>query len=192
MKYKLLLLPMLLLAHVSLSQSTKSIVGFGTAQTGNRDLPGQMILLGTQKKLGKRIGFEVMGSGSLTQGTKIFAPGFAIEQKSKGGSLDAGAHLYLNAGRFTFYPALGPSIRFARERYFRSASIWQSGGQVVDFEADVVDEHQVQLGGVLALNADVRLTDKYTLGIRGSVHTYHTGQSLAFVGLTVKKTGWWF
>ncbi|PRY13258.1 hypothetical protein CLV24_106173 [Pontibacter ummariensis] len=193
MKTKLLLPLLLLLAQLSFAQTTtRSVVGFGTVVTGNGDLPGPMLLLGTQRKLGKRIGYEIMASGSSTQGTRFFAPGYTIEEKSKGMSLDGGFHLYLHLGRLTFYPAIGPSIRFARERYMKSASIRQVNGQVVEFESEVVDEHQVQLGGMLALNIDARLTDKYSLGLRGSVHTYHTGQRLAFVGFTLKKTGWWF
>lgn len=193
MKYKLLLTLLIIAAQETSAQNTpKSIFGFGSAISGNGDLPGHMFLLGTHKTFNKFASFELTATGVWTQATYTFARGYEIDEESKGISLDLAYAPQIAVGRFVLFPAVGPSVRFAHERYVKSASIWQTNGVVVDFSADVLDQNQVQFGGMLALNADARLTNKYTFGLRGSIYRYHTGQGLACVGFTIRKVGWWF
>ena len=193
MKHKLLLLLFMLATQAGIAQSsTRSLVGFGSAVSGNGDLPGHSFLLGSQRYYSRFATFEVIATGTWTQALYRFAPGYEIKEESKGVSLDAVYAPQLISGRFSFYPAIGPSVRFAHERYVKSASVWQSNGTVIEFEADVQDENQMQLGAVLSLNADARITNKYSFGIRAAMYRYHTGQALALVNFTLRKTGWWF
>lgn len=176
------------------AQERSSIrVGYHVGQAGSGDIPGHMFLMGVQKEFGKWSMVEVLASGTYIEHTRDFGQGYRIHEKSNGVALEASYNLLLRLGRFIrLYPSVGPVLRYAHEVNAENIGIWYDRGMIVDFEADIRDEKKFQLGYVLAANLEGRITRHITLGLRGTVQSFHTGQRLAFVGLTFKNSRWRF
>lgn len=178
----------------ALSQSKMSLkAGVGYVQSGYGDIPGSMLIAGVQKRITKWIGYDVMASGTRMERIRDFGQGNTIYEKSNGLSLEGNFNLFINFGRFTFYPSIGPIVRYANERHPLDLTIWSDGsGNITSFESIMKDEYELQYGYTMALNFDGRITEEITLGIRVSVQDYHTGQILPFLGFTIRKSGWPF
>lgn len=173
-------------------QSTLVRAGYGYVLAGKGDLPGKMLFLGVQKKFSRHTGIDILASGTYIEANSNFG-GLVIPQKSNGVAVEVPYSLFLGAGRFSFYPSLGPTLRCAHEVFAENISIRSNGNlQIVEYSYDLRDEWQLQFGYLLALNADVRVSRNITLGFRGSVHRYFNGQQLAFVGLTLQNAHWRF
>lgn len=167
-------------------------VGYSVGQAGNGDIPGHMFLMGVQKEISRWSMLEVLASGTYIEHTRDFGQGYQIHEKSNGVALEANYNLLFRLGRLTLYPSAGPVLRYAHEVNADNVGIRYDRGRIVDFEADIRDEKEFQLGYVLAANLDGRITRHITLGLRATVQSFHTGQRLAFVGLTFKNSRWRF
>lgn len=193
---RLLLLVFCLFSAFSIAyaQEPPSVkVGYGVGQAGNGDIPGHMFLMGVQKEFSKWSMLEILASGTYIEHTRDFGQGYQIHEKSNGVALEASYNLLFRLGRVSLYPSVGPVLRYAHEVNPHIVGIlYDSQGMIVDFEADMRDEKEFQLGYVLAANLDGRITRHITLGLRATVQSFHTGQRLAFVGLTFKNSRWRF
>lgn len=99
--------------------------------------------------------------------------------------------MFINAGPVQVYPAVGPVLRYASERELYGLSIHYDGqGGITDFKPEMRSRNGLQAGYVLALNLDVKVKQHLTFGLRGSVQSFHDGQRLAAVGLTLKNARW--
>lgn len=176
------------------AQSKTSLkAGVGYVQSGYGDIPGSMLIAGVQKRITKWIGYDVLASGTRMERIRDFGQGYNVHEKSNGLSLEGNFNLFINLGRFTFYPSVGPIVRYANERHPLSLSIWSdASGHITSFESIMKDDYQLQYGYTMALNLDGRITEEITLGVRVSVQDYHTGQILPFLGFTIRKSGWPF
>lgn len=168
-------------------------VGYSVGQAGYGDIPGHMFLMGVQKEFSKWSMLEILASGTYIEHTRDFGQGYRIHEKSNGVALEASYNLLFRLGRVSLYPSVGPVLRYAHEVYPHTVGIWYDHqGMIVDFEADMKDDKEFQLGYVLAANLDGRISRHITLGLRATVQSFHTGQRLAFVGLTFKNSRWRF
>ncbi|SIR11689.1 hypothetical protein [Pontibacter lucknowensis] len=193
MKIKLLLLTFLLCTSISAMAQNKWIpkLGYGTVYSGNGDIPGHWFIGGMQTHISKRSGFEILATGTYIEQTRRWGQGYETFQKSNGVALEGSYNLFINAGPVQIYPAVGPVLRYASERELYGLSIQYNGqGGITDFEPEMRSRNELQAGYVLALNLDVKAKQHLTFGLRGSVQSFHTGQRLAAVGLTLKNARW--
>ena len=194
---KTLLLIFLILSTsigTAFAQSKTSLkAGLGYVQSGDGDIPGSMLIAGVQNRVTKWIGYDLLASGSRMERTQDFGQGYTLNEKSNGISLEGNINLFINFWRFTFYPSIGPVLRYAHERHPNFYGIeYDWSGNIITFESDMRDEYQFQYGYVMGLNLDGRITENITVGVRASVQDYHTGQILPFLGFTIRKSGWPF
>lgn len=182
----------LLVSFASAQESPLLRVGYGFVQAGNGDIPGSMFLLGAQKRVSKWSMLEVLASGTYIDRTIHYGQGYQLNKKSNGVALEATYNLMLQLGRFSLYPSAGPVVRYAHEVNANYVSIKYNQGMIVDFDARVTDDREFQLGYILAVNLDGRISKNITLGLRGTVQSFHTGQRLASLGLTFKNARWRF
>ncbi|WP_040573478.1 hypothetical protein [Pontibacter sp. BAB1700] len=193
MKIKLLLLTFLLCTSISAMAQNKWIpkLGYGTVYSGNGDIPGHWFIGGMQTHISNRSGFEILATGTYIEQTRRWGQGYETFQKSNGVALEGSYNLFINAGPVQIYPAVGPVLRYASERELYGLSIQYNGqGGITDFEPEMRSRNGLQAGYVLALNLDVKAKQHLTFGLRGSVQSFHTGQRLAAVGLTLKNARW--
>lgn len=182
---------LLVSASTAYSQGKTAVkAGFGYVQSGDGDIPGSLGLVGIQKKVTPWIGYDILASGTLMERTRDYGQGNTVREVSNGLSLEGNVNLFVNFWRLTFYPSIGPVIRYAHERHPQSLGIWyDASGRITQFESNITDEYQLQYGYTIGLNLDGRISEKFSLGVRGSVQDYHSGQMLAFIGFTLKKSG---
>lgn len=193
MKIKLLLLTFLLCTSISAMAQNKWIpkLGYGTVYSGNGDIPGHWFIGGMQTHISNRSGFEILATGTYIEQTRRWGQGYETFQKSNGVALEGSYNFFINAGPVQIYPAVGPVLRYASERELYGLSIQYNGqGGITDFEPEMRSRNGLQAGYVLALNLDVKAKQHLTFGLRGSVQSFHTGQRLAAVGLTLKNARW--
>ncbi|EJF11428.1 hypothetical protein O71_03179 [Pontibacter sp. BAB1700] len=166
-------------------------LGYGTVYSGNGDIPGHWFIGGMQTHISNRSGFEILATGTYIEQTRRWGQGYETFQKSNGVALEGSYNLFINAGPVQIYPAVGPVLRYASERELYGLSIQYNGqGGITDFEPEMRSRNGLQAGYVLALNLDVKAKQHLTFGLRGSVQSFHTGQRLAAVGLTLKNARW--
>ncbi|WP_299988147.1 hypothetical protein [uncultured Pontibacter sp.] len=166
-------------------------VGYGTVYAGNGDIPGHWFIGGMQTQISNRSGFEILATGTYIEQTRRWGQGYETFQKSNGVALEGLYNLFINAGPVQIYPAAGPVLRYASERELYGLSIQYNGqGGITDFEPEMRSRNGLQAGYALALNLDVKATQHLTFGLRGSVQSFHTGQRLAAVGITLKNARW--
>lgn len=193
MKIKLLLFTLLFCFSLSAMAQDKWTpkVGYGIVYAGNGDIPGHWFMGGMQTHISKRSGFEILATGTYIEQTRPWGPGYETFQKSNGVAVEGVYNLFVNAGPVQLYPAVGPVVRYASERELHGLSIQYNGqGGITDFQPDIRSRNGLQAGYVLALNLDVKVKQHLTFGLRGSVQSFHTGQRLAAVGLTLKNARW--
>jgi hypothetical protein len=193
MKIKLLLFALLLSFSFSAMAQDKWIpkVGYGTVYAGNGDIPGHWFIAGLQTHVSHRSGFELLATGTYIEQTRRWGPGYETFQKSNGVALEGSYNLFINAGPVQIYPAVGPVLRYASERELYGLSIQYNGqGAITDFKPEMRSRNGLQAGYMLALNLDVMAKQHLTFGLRGSVQSFHDGQRLAAVGLTLKNARW--
>lgn len=191
-----LLLSILLLISTSLATAQERWMpklGYGKVQAGNGDISGHWFMGGIQKQISKRSGFEVLATGTYIEHTRHWGQGYETFQKSNGVALEGTYNLFINAGPFQIYPAVGPVLRYASERDLYGLSIHYNGqGSITEFKPEMRSNNSVQAGYVLALNMDVKATKHLTFGLRASVQSFHDGQRLAALGITLKNVNWRF
>lgn len=167
-------------------------VGGGRVLAGNGDLVGNLLMAGIHKRQANWIGFDVLASGTFIDNVRDYGHGFYIREKSNGLSLEGVVNVYLNVGRFSLYPSIGPVVRWAHERSVRELSIWSGPSGIVDVDSEILDENQLQFGYIWAVNLDGRISENLAVGLRGSFQDFHNGQTLAFLGVTLKSVNWPF
>lgn len=168
-------------------------IGYGRVSAGTGDMPGHQVMVNVQKRMTKITGFDVRMVGTLIQQNTMYAPGYEVYEKSNGVSLEADYHLFLNIGRVSFYPSVGPTVRYSHERHILGLSIAKDArGNIVNFDYILVDSKPLQIGYTLGLNLDVAITRSVILGIRGSTQKFNSGHQFTFIGMTVKSLTWRF
>ena len=168
-------------------------VGYGRVLAGTGDMPGHQFLFNVQKRMTKRSGLDIRLVGTLIEQNTVFGPGFETYEKSNGASLEVDYNLFINLGRFSFYPSVGPAIRYSHERHNRHLSIASDGrGNIVDFSYEIDESEPLQIGYTFGLNFDAAITRTVILGLRGSVQNFNSGHQFAFMGITVKSIAWHF
>lgn len=161
--------------------------GYSRVQAGNGDIAGHLLLAGMQKQFTKHSGLEVLASGTYIERNRHWGQGYKTFEKSNGVAVEAAYNLYLNLGPFQVYPAVGPVVRYASESRLNGLGFeYNSQGTITKFESEVNYQQRVRAGYVLALNTDVKFSQRYTLGLRGSVQKFAGGQQLASLGVTFK------
>lgn len=193
MKIKILLFALLFWSSLTVIAQDKWTpkIGYGIVYAGNGDIPGHWFMGGMQTQISKRSGFEILATGTYIEQTRRWAAGYETFQKSNGVALEGSYNLFINAGPVQLYPAVGPVLRYASERELRGLHIHYNGqGGITEFQTDMRSRNGLQAGYVLALNLDVKVKQRLTFGLRGSVQSFHGGQRLAAVGLTLKNARW--
>jgi hypothetical protein len=193
MKIKLLLLTLILCSSLTTLAQDKWTpkVGYGTVYSGNGDIPGHWFLAGMQMHVSKRSGFEILATGTYIEQTRRWGQGYETFQKSNGVALEGTYNLFINAGPVQIYPAVGPVVRYASERDLERLTIHYNGqGSITEFEPNMRSRNGFQAGYALALNLDVKVKQHLTFGLKGSVQSFHDGQRLAALGITLKNTRW--
>lgn len=193
MRTKILLLALFLsLSFTAMAQDKwHPKVGYGTVYSGNGDIPGHWFIGGVQTQISKRSGFEILATGTYIEETRSYGQGYEIFQKSNGVALEGTYNLFINAGPVQLYPAVGPVLRYASERDLYGLSIQYDGpGGITEFRPEVRSRNGLQAGYVLALNLDVKVKQHLTFGLKGSVQSFHDGQRLAGLGITLKNARW--
>lgn len=194
MKRYSLLLSLIFLLGCTLACGQGNIgikLGYGWVQAGNGDIPGSQFLLGGQKKFSKRAGVDVLLAGTHIERQSDYG-GLYIYEQSNGVALEALFDLFINVGRFSFYPSVGPVLRYAHEIQAQNVGIWYGQSGIVDYEYDLKDEKGFQMGYAIALNLDGRVYKGFSLGVRGSFQKYLNGQVLPFMGVVIKNDRWNF
>ncbi len=193
MKIKLLLFAFLFGSSLTVMAQDKWTpkLGYGTVYSGNGDIPGHWFLAGMQTHISPRSGFEIMASGTYIEQVRRWGQGYETFQKSNGVALEGTYNLFFNAGPVQIYPAVGPVVRYASERALYGLAINYDGqGGITKFEPEMRSRNGLQAGYVLALNLDLKATQHLTFGLRGSVQSFHDGQRLAALGITLKNARW--
>lgn len=166
-------------------------LGYGWVQAGNGDIPGSQFLVGGQKKFSKWAGVDVLLAGTHIERLSNYG-GLEIYEQSNGVALEAVFNLFINVGRFSFYPSVGPVLRYAHDIQAQNVGIWYDQSGIVDYEYDLKDEKEFQMGYAIALNLDGRVYKGLSLGLRVSFQEYLSGQVLPFMGVVVKNDRWNF
>lgn len=168
-------------------------VGFGRVMAGTGDMWGHQLMVDVQKRITKRSGLDFRLAGTLIEETTVFGPGFELYEKSNGVSIEADYNLFLNFARFSFYPSLGPAIRYSHERHARFVSISHDvNGDIVSFNNEIENSEPMQIGYTLGLNLDAAITEGLIFGFRASTQGFNSGDRFNFVGFTMKSVTWPF
>ncbi len=167
--------------------------GYGLSVAGTRDIPGQQIMLGIQNQFRRHHLYEVRVGGTLIQRNKTWGQLYSVPEKSNGISVEADYGFTLQWWRLTFYPTIGPVVRYSHEVYPIYIGVWyDQNGNITRFEAPTYNEHVWKVGGTGGINFDFKLNYALSLGLRASVQVYQGGHTLTFYGLTLKNTKWSF
>jgi hypothetical protein len=165
-------------------------VGYGTVKDGWGDFSGQQLQFDVTKDLWKWSSITVRTVGTLIQENQEMGPGYYLEKKSNGVSLDLDYNLNIRFWRIDIFPSAGLSLRYAHNQHVNSASYFSGTPPpgTEKFEVDYEKETKLYPGFTLGLNAQVRVTDHLYMGMRLSGASYE-GRGYHFWGVTMKSKG---
>ncbi len=165
--------------------------GYGLSIAGTRDIPGQQIMLGIQNQFRRHHLYEIRVAGTLIQRNRTWGQSYSVPEKSNGFSLEADYGYTLQWWRLTFYPTIGPAIRYSHDVYPVYVAVgYDRNGNINRFGAPLHNQRAWRAGGTGGINFDFKLNHALSLGLRASVQVYQGGHTLTFYGLTFKNTKW--
>lgn len=168
------------------SPSRRIGLGYGPIHAGAGDIPGQVYYLFAQFPTKNRsISFNVRVSGTHIEQTTYYGS-HKIFEKSNGVNLETDVNLHYRIWRIDLYPSVGPSIRFASNQRMHSARIiYNPLGSIIDFDIGYYGSNNLYFGYSIALNMELTISKRFTLGTRISGSDYINGSKLSYASVLV-------
>jgi len=145
----------------------KIYISYGGVFTGNGDMWGQKIYLGSNYMLKDKVGLDFNISGSLIDHVFYFQgnPEWTRNEISNGIEISANGLIVLGNEKFRFSSSLGPTLRYSYEHQAKSYGIDynQSTGEY-DWHCEYFEKQGFMFGGNLGLIFDFRIFKQFYIG----------------------------
>ncbi len=142
-------------------------ISYGGVFTGNGDMWGQKLYVGSQFMFTEKIGLDLNASGSLIDHVFYLEnnPDWSRNEVSNGIELSANGLLAFGKEKFRFSFSLGPTLRYSYEHQARTYGVhYNSSTGDYDWYCEYYEKQGFMFGGNLGLTFEFRIFNRFYIG----------------------------